>query len=130
MFVQASLCVLISGLFLLFTGELKSTIQNLVFNKIKLTIRSPVLIFFGMLFTNLSLKLDVNYLLFTMVKSSKCLAVMLLTYFFPIDKGKASLSKKELIFGYIITAGLIIFNISVNFSLIFRVGNQWEKSKF
>lgn len=116
MFIQSFSCVIISGFILLFTGGLGQVFKNMLFNKVALI--SPIFIFLGMFFTNLGLRYEVNYLLFTMIKSSKCLAVMLLTYFFPTVQGKSSIKRKELMYAIIITAGLVVFNMSVK--IIFK----------
>ena len=116
MFIQSFTCVIISAGYLFFTGNLRNTIDKMLFNK--LTIISPIFIFLGMLFTNFGLMQEVNYLLFNMIKSSKCLAVMLLTFFFPVKGVNNTLSRKELIYGFIITFGLVIFNLSVRMTFL------------
>jgi hypothetical protein len=66
----------------------------------------------------MSLHNNVSLILMTMIKSSKTLTVMLITYFFPKKGAKVNLKRANIIFGMVITAGLVIFNFSVKKKLL------------
>ena len=73
------------------------------------------MVFFGLFLTNLSIVWGVDFVLMNMVKSSKCISVVLLTFFFPPKNAQRSVSMANIVFGLIIFAGLTLFNIKVKF---------------
>ena len=75
-------------------------------------LKSSSFVFLGLMLSNYSLN-HISFLLQMMIKSSKCISAMVLTYLFPLDEGKNLVSKSNLIFGTIITAGIILFQLSV-----------------
>lgn len=81
-----------------------------------LVFKSSSFIFLGLIISNYSLN-HISFLLQMMIKSSKCISAMLLTYLFPLKQGKNIVSKANLIFGTLITAGIVLFQLSVLFKL-------------
>jgi len=96
---------------LIIKGNLGSTIKTFMTDKD--AVKCASFFFFGMFFTNLALQNNVSIILMTMIKSSKTLVVIFITYFWPVKGGKSRIKKVSILFSMIITAGLLVFNISV-----------------
>jgi hypothetical protein len=62
-----------------------------------------------------------DYLLQILIKSSKCLTVLLFAFFINDPNYKKKVGKSSLAFGLVIFAGLIIFNLSVRHVVKFEL---------
>lgn len=109
--IQFTICTTFAALVLAFQGLLFVTIKKHLFQRLGML--SATFVFCGMIFTNTSMKYDLNFILFNMVKNSKCIASMLVNYLLPIEGANSGLTRKNIYQGMVITAGLFIFNISV-----------------
>jgi hypothetical protein len=115
---QALMCVFISGIYLALQktksgqSKLALTFNTMLFDKI--VILTAFFVFFGMFLTNLGIISGVNFVMMTMIKSSKCLSATLLTFLFPPKGAKRTVSFANVIFGVVITLGLILFNMKVS----------------
>jgi len=76
------------------------------------------MVFLGLFLTNLSIVWGVDFVLMNMVKSSKCISVVLLTFLFPPKDAKRTVALANIIFGVIIFAGLTLFNMQVGTPLL------------
>ena len=96
----------------------------------KMVALTGFLVFFGMFLTNLGLVGGINFIFMNMLKSSKCLNVILLTWLFP-TKGNGNMIRLDnVLVGLVITAGLIMFNGKVNILWLTYVGNlRWSKTR-
>lgn len=116
--LQALACVIISAVVLSLqkdakTGEskLSLTVRTMLLNRN--VIITGCLVFGGMYLTNMGILSGVNFVFMNMIKSSKCLSVMVLTWLFPPKGGKRLVGIQNIIFGCVITVGLVMFNMKV-----------------
>lgn len=104
--LQSLMALVLSMVILACTGKIKWSLLSDPDVK-----KSSTFIFLGLLISNYSLK-HISFLLQMMIKSSKCISAMLLTYLFPLNKGKNLVSRSNIVFGAMITVGIIGFQLS------------------
>lgn len=89
------------------------------------------LVFFGMFLTNLGVVRGINFVFMNMLKSSKCLSVILLTWLFPTKGNDKMIRLDNVLVGLVITAGLLLFNTEVSSrkgaSKLILIGNYGRK---